>query len=254
MIERATRQRWGPVRDELRRWEESGRVARLWLRDDDAVTVTPHLVRLADLCAAHGIPFLVAAIPSLAGADLAAFLAEQALAEVAAHGWIHHDHAIDGRKQEFPPHRPRSEILHELGLARTRTEALFSAMVVPIYVPPWNRIAPEIAALLPEAGFKTLSAFGRAPLPSLPAPMRQLNTHLDIIDWRGTRGGRERQALVTELAGHLAWARENGEPAIGILTHHLVHDEIAWQFLAELFAETGSHAAVQWCRPSALIS
>jgi hypothetical protein len=87
-----------------------------------------------------------------------------------------------------------------------------------------------------------------------PSPVHELNTHLDIIDWRGTRGGRDLGALAIELAGHLAWARQNDVPALGVLTHHLVHDEIAWRFVEELFAETAHHAAVRWSRASDLIS
>lgn len=247
--------RWTPAREELARWLDAGRKVYLWLRDDDAVSVTPALIRLAELCTASGIPYLIAAIPSHADRELAAFLASQPLAEVAPHGWSHRNHANEGeRKQEFPPHRPKSEILYELERARARIDGLFGNKAVPIYIPPWNRIAPEVATLLPHAGFRALSALGRKAMFATPSPVHELNTHLDIIDWRGTRGGRDLDALVIELTGHLAWARQNDVPAIGILTHHLVHDEIAWRFLEELFAETARHAAVRWSRVSDLIS
>ena len=251
----ATRARWTPVREELARWQDAGRVARLWLRDDDATDVTPALIRLADRCAASSTPYLIAAIPSQADHELAAFLASQPLAEVAAHGWTHRNHAPEGsKKQEFPIHRPKSEILHELRRARARSDALFGDKSIPIYVPPWNRIAPEVAALLPDAGFRAVSAFGRKPMFAPPSSVHELNTHLDIIDWYGSRGGRDPDALTAELAGHLAWARRNVPSAIGVLTHHRVHDAIAWQFVEELLAETAQHAAVRWSRPSALIS
>ena len=244
-----------PVREELARWQDAGRVARLWLRDDDAVSVTPALIRLAELCTASGIPYLIAAIPSHADRELATFLASQPLAEVAPHGWSHRNHANEAeRKQEFPPHRPKSEILGELGLARARIDGLFGKLSVPIYVPPWNRIEREVATLLPDAGFRALSALGRKAMFAAPSPLHELNTHLDIIDWRGSRGGRDLAALATELAGHLGWARQNDASTIGILTHHLVHDEIAWRFVEELFAETARHAAVRWSRVSDLIS
>lgn len=236
---------WALLQDELARWQQAGQAARLWLRDDDAVAVTPPLQQLASLCAAHGVPYLIAAIPAKADEGLAAFIAEQQLAEVAAHGWSHRNHAGAGPKAEFPIDRPSSEIQDDLRKARLRIGSLFGARAVPVYVPPWNRIAPEIAALLPAAGFRAVSGLGRERAASaLPA----INVHLDIIDWRGSRGGREPEALAAELAAHLAWSREAGRCAIGILTHHLVHDGTAWGFLEELLAETSNHAAVRWMR------
>ncbi|MCL4766802.1 MAG: polysaccharide deacetylase family protein [Hyphomicrobiaceae bacterium] len=245
---------WAPVREELARWQDAQCVARLWLRDDDAVAVTPLLIRLSSLCAGSGVPWLVAAVPCHASEELAGWLAEQPLAEAAAHGWTHRNHAMPGaRKQEFPVERPGTEIRHELGLARARLGALFGAKGVPILVPPWNRIGPEVAALLPDLGYRALSTLGRKPVFQAPAPIRELNAHIDIIDWRGSRGGGDPDELAAGLARELAWARGGGQPAVGILTHHLVHDTAAWRFLEELFAETASHGAVRWSRASELI-
>ena len=243
--------RWSALRDELARWARDGAVARLWLRDDDAVTVTPALERLAALCSAHGVPYLIAAVPSSADEDLAAYLSGQQLAEVAAHGWSHQSYA-NNTKTEFPAERSSSEILHDLSSARSRIETLFGAKVVPIFVPPWNRMTPEAAALLPQSGFRAISALGREGKPR--EHVQTINVHLDIIDWRGSRGGRNPDDLIAELAGHLAWARENERTAIGILTHHLVHDAAAWNFLEDLFAETVGHPAVRWVRASELLS
>lgn len=244
--------RWTPLREELARWHDANAIARLWLRDDDAVCVTPALARLTGVCTAHAVPCLIAAVPGRTGEDLATFLTRQPLAEVAAHGWTHRNHAGAGPKAEFPLDRPGQEILHDLRSARARISALFGASAVPIYVPPWNRIAPEVARLLPSAGFSAVSAIGRTG--DAGAGPRRINVHLDIIDWRGSRGGRDQDLLIAELAGHLAWSRQNGQPAIGVLTHHLDHDEVAWQFLEELFAETRAHATVRWVRASEILA
>lgn len=243
--------RWAFLHDELEHWQRAGKFARLWLRDDDAVTVTPALQQLASLCAAHGIPYLIAAIPARADESLAAFLSQQGLAKVAAHGWSHCNHVGAAAKAEFPVDRPPAEILHDLNAARARIDRLFGAQAVPIYVPPWNRIAPEVAALLPAAGFRAVSALGREN--GATAKLRQVNVHLDIIDWHVSRGGRLPDELVAELASHLAWARQERASAIGILTHHLVHDGAAWRFLEELLAETVGHAAVRWIGPRDLL-
>lgn len=246
--------KWDPFRRELALWGENHAVIRLWLRDDDAVTVTPALVRLCELCAEHDVPSLVAAIPSEADETLADFLWHQPLAEIAAHGWTHHNHGAPGPKAEFPDQRPKSEIVCDLRLARERMELLFGSQALPIYVPPWNRMAAGVANLLPAAGFQALSVIGRNEIAGLRREIRQINVHLDIVDWRGSRKGRDHDELVAELSTHLAWARENNRPAIGILTHHLVHDDLAWTFLKELFAETAHHPAVRWTRVSDLLA
>lgn len=247
-------ERWTLVRRELALWEEAGSTARLWLRDDDAASVTPALIRLCELCKAHAVPALLAAIPSQADGELAGYLSGHPLVEVASHGWTHRNHGLPGRKAEFPDHRPHAEVLRELRWARERTVALFGSQAVPIYVPPWNRISSEVADLLPHAEFCALSTIGRDSVAGLRADVRQINVHLDIIDWRGSRGGRDRDELVEELANHLAWARSNGGTAIGVLTHHLVHDGCAWEFLDELFAETAACRAAQWVRASDLLT
>jgi len=33
---------------------------------------------------------------------------------------------------------------------------------------------------------------------------------------------------------------------IGLLTHHLVHDDTAWRFLDQLFAITADHSGCRW--------
>lgn len=243
--------RWAPLTAELARWKEAGAAARLWLRDDDAVSVTPALDRLVELCAAFDVPYLIAAIPSRAGRDLAERLAREPLAEAAAHGWTHQNHAGPGPKAEFPVDRPGPEILDALTRARTRIDALFGIKAVPIYVPPWNRMAPELMHLLPKAGFRGISARGR--VSGAREGLPRINIHLDIIDWRGSRGGADPDQLAAELADHLAWSRETGQPAVGVVTHHLNHDHIAWQFLGELFEETAGHPAVRWVRASDLL-
>ena len=245
---------WRAVRDELARWHARGQRARLWLRDDDAVTVTPALVQLMEMCGEVGVTPLIAVIPAQVREDLADYLNAAPASEVAVHGWSHINHATAGSKsQEFPVHRPRQDTLAELGQAAARLGAMFASRITPIYVPPWNRIAPEVAALLPDLGFRAVSAFGRKPLFADEASLVELNTHVDVIDWRGTRGGHDPERLTLELAQELAWSRENDWSPVGILTHHLVHDAQAWQFLRELFAETAAHPDVCWCRAGELV-
>jgi hypothetical protein len=108
-------------------------------------------------------------------------------------------------------------------------------------VPPWNRIDPGLVSDLGSIGFKALSVFG----PPKPASLAVVNSNVDIMDWHGTRGCRDHGLLVQAIIAQLQHASDGGEP-VGLLTHHLVHDESAWLFLERLFAVTARTEACAW--------
>ena len=236
---------WRPLTAELARWQDAGRVADLWLRDDDAVEPSAAIDRLLALTGQAAVPITLAAIPARSGRALAERVAAESGLGVAVHGWSHQNHAPDGeKKQELGPHRPADAVLAELADAKIIIDSLFTAQALPMLVPPWNRIDPALLPALPGLGFTTLSVFGKA----APAPIASLNTHVDVMVWRGERkGGKEHAALVGEIVAALAERREagSGEP-IGLLSHHLVHDETAWSFLQALFEVTNEAAACRW--------
>jgi hypothetical protein len=251
---RAASNLWRPVCDELAIWSSAGRKARLWLRDDDATEDTPSLRRYGELIAAYDVPLLLAVVPAHATTRLADHLASRPLFDPAVHGYAHADHAPAGEKpQEFPVGRGPDVIRGELEAGRRRLIELFGARLAGIYVPPWNRISAEVARLLPDLGFSALSAFGGRSLLDSNPRLREINTHLDIIDWRGNRGGRDHAWLARELAQQLSLAREQGRDQVGVLTHHLVHDEVAWRFLELLLAFAADQRAILWCRAVDLI-
>jgi peptidoglycan/xylan/chitin deacetylase (PgdA/CDA1 family) len=235
---------WQPLHTELERWQRAGRVADLWLRDDDAVAPTAALDRLLDLTARHTVPAMLAIIPARTGEALAARLASEPRIAVAVHGWAHQNHAPVGeKKQELGRHRQAAIVLDELSRAKAVIERLFARQAARVLVPPWNRIDGVLLPALPAIGFAALSVFGKAK----PSPITMVNTHLDIIDWHGGRGGKDHGALAQELAAELRSRREadSSEP-IGVLAHHLVHDKAAWLFLEGLFEGTTGHPACRW--------
>jgi glycosyltransferase involved in cell wall biosynthesis len=246
---------WQLLEQELTRWRDARRTVSLWLRDDDATAVTPALERLDELTGRGGIPCLLAVVPAGATAMLATWLEGRARFEAAAHGYAHINHAVPGaKKQEYPATRERSRTNEELAQSHARMAGLFGPRYCRIFVPPWNRIPPEIAAQLPVAGFLALSTFGRRSRFAGTPPLPEINTHLDIIDWHGSRGGRDPARLAAALARELHEQWEATDPFVGVLTHHLVHDERAWSFLEELFALTAEHPAVRWVPASALLA
>ena len=233
---------WTPLIVELDRWQDAGRTARFWLRDDDAVEPTTALSRLMDMTERHAIPVTLAVIPAHTGRALADFLDARSSVSVAVHGWSHVNHAGDGeKKQELGSHRPAGVVLAELAAGFKHLRALYPSQFTPVLVPPWNRIA---AALVPELGglgFRALSVFG----PEKPAPIKLINSHVDLMDWHGTRGAREPAALIADIVKRLREIFETGG-SMGMLTHHLVHDEAGWRFLGGLFEVSLRHPACHW--------
>jgi hypothetical protein len=233
---------WQPLRDELDRWADAGLKARLWLRDDDAIEPTDALSRLHELAIEHAIPATIAAIPARTGEALAQYAGGSHTISIAVHGWSHTNHAPEGeKKQELGPHRPIEAICSELSVGFHRLKALFADQFLPVLVPPWNRIDRSLLPNLPSIGFAALSAFGRKTYDEIPT----INTHVDLIDWHGSRRCADHSQLIERVAAELIASRLSERYAVGLLTHHRMHDEMAWAFVQNLFEAT-RHPACEW--------
>ncbi len=227
---------WQPLSEALDRWQAAGRRPVFWLRDDDAIGPTAALDRLIELSAEGEAAVALAVIPAFAGKPLADRLAGSPHMIPVMHGWSHENHAPAGsKKQELGLHRPVETVLAELERGLRCIEALFNGCAVPLLVPPWNRIDAALLPHLAGRGYRGISTFG----PPGPAPLPVINTTVDIIDWHGTRGCHDHALLVGQIVAQLDTGLTlPGQPPIGVLTHHLVHDEAAWDFLQRLFALT----------------
>jgi hypothetical protein len=238
-----------PFIEELDRWQDAGRVARLWLRDDDAQAPTPALETLLSQLAHYEAPCMLAIIPMRAGEALAARLGAETGITIAMHGAWHTNHAQNGFKStETPIERGLNPILIELAQSRMRLTNFFGARAGDWYVPPWNRLEMGVAAGLPDIGFRAVSAFADTLFHLAPA-LVQSNTHVDLMDWKGGRIGRTTQAVAIDLAAQLMLARQNNWAPVGILTHHLVHDQTAWSALNDVLETVSQHPAAFWHDP-----
>lgn len=239
---------------ELDRWADAGQTARFWWRDDDLQhpgDALDPLLEMAD--ATEWCPGL-AVIPD--GADSAALIRRfgEIDVEVLIHGFAHRNHAVAGAKKcEFPANRPLEEMVREVANALSALRAGFPDHLRPVFVPPWNRIAPELVAALAGCGYRALSTYGPRLLRMPEEPLRRLNTHVDVIDWRGDRRFIGTGAVAEGFRAHLAVRREGradrGE-ASGLLTHHLVMIEEDWRRIGALFHEIRAHRAARLCSPS----
>ena len=223
---------------------DQGQPLALWWRDDDAVQPSEPLDRLLQMTAEAGADLTLAVIPApwdgpRTGRALAARLDDQPHVRVAVHGWSHQNHAAPGAKsQELAAHRPLPQMRDQLRDGLALLQDLHGPRALPLLVPPWNRIAPDLLPHLARDGFAALSTFG----PETPVPgLAIVNTQLDVIDWHGGRSLRDPDALWRDLA-QLAGS---GRAHVGLLTHHLVHDAAIWDFLQDVIALAAQNGG-QW--------
>lgn len=243
---------WQALEEELSRWQDAGRTVEFWWRDDDATGPTALVRRLLDLSARSGVPLALAVIPLAAKAELF----EGIRARVLMHGTDHRNRAAaEDKKTEFPPAEADASVAQRLRAARDRLAGLAGAAFLPVLAPPWNRYQRSLPPLL-ESGLSGLSGYGTRNS-SHPAPgITQVNTHVDLIDWRGTRRFCGEDAALAAAARHLASRRTgSADPAepTGWLTHHELHDGSAWEFLERLFERTRRLGA-QWADARSLFT
>ncbi len=231
---------WAALDREVDAWRADGREATLWWRDDDATEPSPALSRL--LALRPGCPLGLAVIPAVAQVSLARELTSAV--DVLVHGFAHANHAPPGvRKSEYPAGRIAPD---ELRAGRERLEDLLGERVLPVFVPPWNRMGDDAAAALPAAGYRMLSGYRGRPA----GPLPRLDTHVDLIDWRGGRRFAGAGTVLGALVDALAARRGAGDPSpAGVLSHHLVHDAATWRFLKDLLAWVEDARGVRWVRP-----
>ena len=236
---------WQAFKEECARWRDAGRALEFWWRDDDAQRPAPALDRLLALSARFEVPLALAVIPVAAEPDLFARLGD--CVQVLQHGADHRNRSsAGGKKSEFPDSEPAEEALARLEKARLRLARLAGTRFVPVLAPPWNRFPDALAPRLVSAGYRGLTRYGarHAAIPGL----REVNAHVDIVAWRGDRGFVGEAGALQAFLQQLTERRENGFDAsepLGLLTHHAVHDDAAWQFIERLL-ETTRDADLRW--------
>ncbi len=247
---------WSPLEDALRKVGDGGGCIRFWWRDDDAIAATQELDRLIRVANDFGAPLLLAVIPKFVEDSLADCLETEAGVCVGVHGYAHVNHAPTGeKKQELGDHRPLTEVLGELEAGRTRLCQRFGESFVDVLVPPWNRVSRNVQAALVNVGFSGLSCYGSEKKYSGLPGLAVANTHIDPVDWHGSRSLSDPERLIESIAKLVA-ITPNGSEGIplGLLTHHLVHDEALWNFVmgfCETLAESPNAA---WCDPAKLFA
>jgi len=239
---------WQALDDEIARWRDAGRDIELWWRDDDATDTGAALDRLLELQRQTAVPLALAVVPARATPALAERLAAVPAIDVLQHGYAHANHALPpDKKCELGPHRPAMLVLGELGTGRMALERLFASRALPVLVPPWNRIAPALVPALPEIGFSGLSTFAARRRAEPVRGLRQVNTHVDVIDWKDGPKFVGQDAALAALVEALRQSRSATSEPVGLLSHHLAMDEGAWDFLRSILGKAIKLPGVKLC-------
>jgi hypothetical protein len=150
------------------------------------------------------------------------------------------------RPAECGAGRPAAVALAEIAQGWQRLAADLGDRALPVFVPPWNRVAPDVAAALPGLGYRALSTFGPRDGAPPVAGLGILNCHVDPVRWREDKRFAGATATLDRLRGELS-ARRHGQldPAepIGLLTHHQAMTPDQWTFLEEWLSRLHRHPA-----------
>ncbi len=244
------------VRQELDLWARERRTAKFWWRDDDAQDVSDRLSRMLATAARFDVKIGLSVIPAKLKPRLVKALEREKHAQVLVHGFAHENHARPGQaKRELGGARSSNDIVADLERGIALMRASFGRRLLPVLVPPWNRIAPAAVEQLPALGYCGLSTWkprtAAHPMPGL----MQVNTHLDVIDWRRGRVVKDEGLIAGLLLRKLRWRRASqaraAEP-LGLLTHHAYWDAAKERIIVNLLEATRGHPAVQWHTPAAV--
>ncbi|WP_201830529.1 glycosyltransferase [Microvirga zambiensis] len=243
---------WSPLDRALKHAADRGCPIRFWWRDDDAVADTPQLDRLLALARRYEAGLGLAVIPAGLEDSLASRLAAEEKAFALVHGLDHANHAsVSEKKAEFGGHRPLATMAADIERALHLTRERLGQKLLPVFVPPWNRISPDLLPRLAQLGFTGLSTFAERESAFPAAGLLQINTHVDPVDWHGTRSLADPAEIVARLAAaverRVAGEADGGEP-IGFLTHHLIHDDVIWSLCERLIARLAARG-IRFLRP-----
>jgi hypothetical protein len=233
--------------DELNIWKEQGNIATFWWRDDDLTEPTSALDRLLNLQNHFDIPLTLAIIPERASPSLLDHLEGCTIVQ---HGYQHLNFAPEGdKKSEFPDMRGQDDIIQSIKAGKGILSDIFKDQFYPVFVPPWNRIGSATLSSLAQLNYLAVSRYQPRAEIYPEKGLLEINTHVDVIDWRNNRRPVEDHVLVDKALNHLRARRKNSilkdEPT-GLLTHHLVHDEEIWASIFRLLSFLTEHESVRW--------
>ena len=240
---------------ELNEWSKNSNIAQIWWRDDDLHEPTVALDLLLETSSTLSFNPLLAVIPFLTSKDLPSILISSGLG-AGVHGFRHVNYEGSSKKKsEFGPSRRLQDQINDIANARQALYHLLGASVFNCFVPPWNRLSNNLIPHLPRLGFSTLSAFGDRNS-ELPCPnLVQINTHVDVIDWKRKRafiGGESMAAKISNQLMQMRLRLSSKPEPLGLLSHHLQMKKEDWLEFQTVCLALENHPAAHLIDPQEL--
>jgi predicted deacetylase len=217
----------------------------LFFRDDDVDDDEAALRSLLDIFLSHEVPVNLEIIPGCLTDSSIALLrryrdSRPDLFELNQHGWRHINHEVEGRKCEFGPSRSFEEQLADIANGKKVLEEAFGEAFSPVFTPPWNRCTTDTYRALDQLGFRALSKKkGKEELTGY--SFRELSVTLDLYQWKNGATMRPAEQFISELDSQMG-----GLDRVGVMLHHKVMDESAFELLERLLHELRSHPFVRF--------
>jgi hypothetical protein len=224
------------LKTELKRLQLHGRQIDLFFRNDDVDEDERSLQTMLGLFHRYQVPLNLQVIPGrLTSAAIVAIgkarNEKPDLFELNQHGWMHVNHERRGRKCEFGPSRSYDQQCADIERGRKVLEETFGSAFSPVFTPPWNRCTAETFRALDQLGFQALSKIHGDSM-ACGYNFREISVTLDLYRWQGGAAMKPPNEFFDELISQM----ENLS-RIGIMLHHKVMDEKAYELLALLLGE-----------------
>jgi len=219
-----------------------GRKIDLFFRNDDVDEDDLSLRTMMDLFSRYQIPLNLQIIPGrLTPACIKTIdRAWSNLLELNQHGWMHVNHEHLGRKYEFGPSRSFDQQYLDIENGKKILEEAFGSAFSPVFTPPWNRCTIETFRAVDRLGFQVLSRF-QGDSPAGGYKFHEVSVTLDLYRWQGGAAIKSPIELLDELILQLEKL-----PRIGIMLHHKVMDEEAYELLSLLLDELCLSRAIKF--------
>jgi hypothetical protein len=255
------------IHEELDSWQRNGELARFWWRDDDAQIDNKPFKRLIQLAEVTSAPLILAVSPGIISESFVEKLNGIRNVHMAAHGFRHVNYNKGALTAEFGNDRPLEVMIAEIEHLAKKFASMFPNRGLSMFVPPWHGLDQRLIPYLSRSGFKCLSmhesfsvraaqiffakipsikmAFARPGSKSLKAQsMDRANIAINFLS-----SGARHLLKVNPLHQALGALRLRRlgliaiDRPIGLMTHHLQHDESAWEQLSQLIAVIVNHPA-----------
>jgi uncharacterized protein DUF2334 len=217
--------------------------ANIFFRADDIGAPGKQFSQLIELFKRHKLPLCLAVVPtwltttrfdtlqSLTGKHDSQWCWHQ-------HGWLHINHEIEGKKQEFGSARPATEQIQDLENGKKRLSTLMGNSFSPFFTPPWNRCSIDTLHGLHTMGFKAVSRSIHAK-PISPPKLPDLQINIDLH----TRKETEPELSFHKLLQELEQGIISGTG--GVMIHHQRMNKSAMDFLDLLLKTVASLPAIR---------